>query len=192
MTVREGGIKKHCNGTCTMIVLHDWPYGPQIIDSWVREQLVSLGLHPDGVDNAQLWSCALVQSESERTAEIEHQSHVGSEQTHVHEVPEWLVEYFLGAIVEHTNPITGIHTTLYACPFCHRLTGSRSCPHCGEDITKGPHAVFQTAEEVEDWFGGNTPGMVVQFRCGTCDQFFGVSGAVRHAQETGHTEFHRA
>jgi RNA polymerase subunit RPABC4/transcription elongation factor Spt4 len=178
-----------------VVVLHDWPYGPRVIDSWVREQLIGLGLDPDGVDNAQLWSCAIVRTDCEQTVEIEHQSHVGSEETHVHEVPEWLVEYHpLEAVVEHTNTITGIHSTLYACPSCNRLTDSGVCPHCGEDIanTQGPAAVFQTPEEIEDWFGADTPGMVVQFRCGTCDQFFGVEGAINHAVETEHTQFHRA
>jgi len=179
----------------TVVVLNDWPFGPQIVGSWVSEQLSALGLDPEGVDNAQLWRCAIVRTDSERAAQIEHQSHVGSQQTHVHEVPEWLVEYHpLEAIIEHTDPQFGVHTTLYSCPWCSRLTDRGVCPHCGADITntQGPDPVFQTAEEIEDWFGANTPGMVVQFRCKYCDQFFSVEGAVRHAQRTEHTEFHRA
>ena len=167
-----------------IVVLHDWPYELQVIDSWVREQLSALGLEPDGVDNAQLWSCALVHADSERTVESDYPDHVET---------EWLVEYPLGAIVEHTCPQFGTHTTLYSCPFCSKLTDRGVCPHCGADIIHDtPEAVFQTAEEIEDWFGANTPGMVVQFRCKYCDQFFSVEGAVRHARRTEHTEFHRA
>jgi len=176
------------------IVLYDWPYGPEHVHSWVREQLVSLGLDPDGVVSARLWNYVSIRSDSERTTELEHISHVGSEETHVHEVPEWLVCYHpVEAIVEHINPITSIHTTLYACPSCNHLTDSGVCPHCGADIvTDTPEAVFQTAEEIEKWFAYDTPGMVVQFRCSACDQFFSVEGAVRHAQRTEHTQFNRA
>jgi predicted RNA-binding Zn-ribbon protein involved in translation (DUF1610 family) len=173
-----------------IVVLHDWDYSEQYVDSWVREQLINLGLNPDGVDSAKLWSCTLIQTNSEQTTELEH---VGSEETHVHEVPEWLVAYILEGFVEYTDPDTGGHTTLLTCPSCYRLTDEGVCPHCGADtIHDTPEAVFQTAEEMENWLGADTPGMVVQFRCGACDQFFGVEGAIRHAQETGHKQFHRA
>jgi hypothetical protein len=177
-----------------IVVLNDWPFGPQVVDSWVREQLTSLGLDPDGVDSVQLWSCALVRTDSERTAEIEHESHVGSDETHLHEMREWLVEYHpLEAVVEHTDPQFGVHTTLHSCPWCSRLTDRGVCPSCGEDIINTPvEAVFQTAEEMENWFGYDSPGTTVQFRCEYCDQFFGVEGAIRHAQQTHHTQFHRA
>jgi hypothetical protein len=176
-----------------IVMLYDWPFGHQIVDSWVKEQLSALGLDPNGVDSAKLWSCTLIQTNSEQTTEVEHMSHVGSNETHAHEVPEWLVAYSFDGFVEYTDPDTGGHTTLLACQSCYRLTDEGVCPHCGADtIHDTPEAVFQTAEEMENWFGADTPGTVVQFRCGACDQFFGVEGAIRHAQKTGHKQFHRA
>jgi hypothetical protein len=167
-----------------IVVLNDWPFGPQVIDSWIREQLIRLRLDPDGVDNAHIYSRALVHVDSERTVESDDPDQVET---------EWLVEYPFEGFVEYTDPDTGCHKTLLACPSCYRLTDEGVCPHCGADtIHDTPEAVFQTAEEMENWFGAETPGMVVQFRCECCGQFFGVEGAIRHAQETGHKQFHRA
>jgi len=176
-----------------IVVLNDWPFGPQVVDSWVREQLISLGLDPDGADNAQVWGGAMIHADSERTTEVEHMSHVGGNETHTHQIPEWPVAYILEGFVEYTDPQFGTHTTLYTCPCCYRLTAQSVCPHCGADIiSDAPKAEYQSSEDIEAWFGADTPGMVVQFRCELCGQFFGVEGAIRHAQETGHKKFHRA
>ena len=167
-----------------IVMLYDWPFGPQVVDSWVREQLISLGLDPDGADNAQVWGGAMIHADSERTVESDDPDHVET---------EWLVEYPFEGFAEYTDPDTGTHKTLLTCPSCAKLTDQGVCPYCGADIISDtPEAVFQTAEEIEDWFGADTPGMVVQFRCELCGQFFGVEGAIRHAQETGHKKFHRA
>jgi hypothetical protein len=176
-----------------IVVLNDWQFGPQIVDSWVHEQLSGLGLDPAGVDSVQLWSCALIRTDTEQITQVEHCSHAGGEETHEHSMPEWLVEYHFEGIVQHTDPSTGAHSTLYTCPSCSKLTDQGVCPGCGEDIINTPvEAVFQTAEEMENWFGYDSPGTVVQFRCGTCNQFFGVEGAINHAVATEHTQFHRA
>jgi hypothetical protein len=154
-----------------VVVLHDWDYSEQYVDSWVREQLINLGLDPDGVDNAQLWGCAIVRVVDDG----------------------WLAEYHpLEAIVEHSDPTTGVHATLYSCPWCSRLTDHGVCPHCGADIinTPGPEAEYQSAEDIAEWFAFLTPETVA-FRCEYCDGVFGVEQAIQHAVSTDHTQFHR-
>jgi hypothetical protein len=152
-----------------IVVLHDWPLNQKFVDEWVHQQLIGLGLDPDGVDNAQLWTCAIVRPDTDG----------------------WLVEYHpLDAIVEHTDPNTGVHAVLYACPLCGKLTDRGMCPHCGACIADEPDAEYQSAEDICDWFTAGMGGPV-EFRCDACNQLFGVESAIRHALHTEHTQFHR-
>jgi hypothetical protein len=154
-----------------VVVLHDRPFGPEFVSDWVHQQLINLGLDPDGVDNAQVWACTIVRPDTDG----------------------WLVEYRpMDAIVEHTDPFSGVHTTLYSCPFCTRLTDRGMCPHCGVDIINdhGPDAEFQTPEDVADWFTAGMGGDV-EFRCDACGELFSVEAAINHALQLEHTKFHR-
>jgi hypothetical protein len=152
-----------------IVVFHDYPFAPGYVDCWIRHQLTGLGLDPDGVDSQQVWACAIV-----RVAD-----------------DGWLVEYHpRDAIVEHTDPTTGIHSTLYSCPWCSRLTDRGVCPNCGADIVSEPDAEYQSAEDIADWFSFMSPDTVA-FRCQYCDQVFGVEQAIRHAMASEHTQFHR-
>ena len=173
------------------VTLFDWPYATSTIESWVRGQLEAIGLDPEGVDSAQVWSSVVVDAATERIVEIEHDSHNGEESTHTHEIPEWDTLYVSGAIVEHADPRTGIRTNLVGCGLCGNLTDTLVCPCCGQRADT-EEWVAQTAEEIEQYLQYNSPGMVVQFRCDTCSGFYSVAGAVEHAKNSGHTEFHRA